>query len=995
MHDLFTITNLPFDPPEPSETEYSDALREISYRIEQIDSEISSGDSSHTLQRNFLKPLLINEDSALNIPLYERYKSEKYNKVKETLTATIRTLSRMTLTEVALESYSKKTNLSIASVRKIFLSEGFEIVNLVRVYLVFPDGMTDLENELTKLRSFHSKKAEFRDLQKINNLYDFVAYLSGDINLSRSMENSYFIDLISILTEYIDKSKTQQSPGATILSIATFASKSIFNCAENKYKYDNFIKYNSPEMAEIIRQIQSHPPCTLRSCDVAEGFISQIEQIFGENYALSLYNEIAGFYATGSEPYIPQIIRYHIRCGFCFTNISYATTIERDEAEYCSNCRKPLYRECPTCASKVLYILPVCHSCSFDFILALRFDDYIETAYESLRNYDVATARSFLEKARSANPNEREKIKQLSEEIADATEKIEKPIRELELLIVEKKYVTASGQLHTIPIEKVPEFSAKIDAVMTGVNLQYDSSINLSASEKANKCIEILEICVDFQQAIDFLLNTPPLSVLQIYEPIVDDIAGTINISWDTSKELGVTYRIVRKQGQISPQNILDGKTITTGSTKNVFSDNQILGGVYYSYAIFAERMGVCSEHKCITAIVFTMVSDVRAKLVDRSVDISWKKPNGCDSIRLLRKVDGVEATLVEKIKSDSFTDYNLVYGKSYIYSVVANYSGFPSSKPVVSSSICPREKIDDFAITITHKSASKYHVAWTMSRSDIEMSIYDNRIELVKVPSERLYVEIELSPENLYQINATATSGSLSVTSKNSETINTYNSVQIDKNKSSMAEKLIPGTTDSHQINIKLKLIEPLPPNTKKFKYSISSVSCAKYSEIKTETILCSVYNTNNFVPINWTANAENSFSITFYTIYDVGGSEVVSAPVVWNIERAIEARISWKISKSSVIGLKRKLLIEIESNRTFSKIPRLILCTSDSDRLRSYTDKSAIILLDVPETIIPAPVRNYTFEYKINNFPSGKKIFLFVEEKPENSAFSIIQKN
>jgi len=145
-------------------------------------------------------------------------------------------------------------------------------------------------------------------------------------------------------------------------------------------------------------------------------------------------------------------------------------------------------------------------------------------------------------------------------------------------------------------------------------------------------------------------------------------------------------------------------------------------------------------------------------------------------------------------------------------------------------------------------------------------------------------------------------------------------------------------------------------------------------------------------------TTHNEGTYFVSLFTIYNAGGKEIVSNPNPCRIDRPLEVKIFWEVSKP-LLG-NSKLSIEIKPSRPITRLPKLYLCTSLQGRhLLHYTDENAEVLMEIPEQELDFPQKNIKREHKIDSVIFSKlakksKLFLFAEKSVPNEKYFPIKR-
>jgi hypothetical protein len=291
--------------------ELEKATAAIKKKINQINGEINnvSDKAVYIAQRDFLEAMFTDsKKTTLNTAKYEQLKKEKTNEVIETFKETVKKMKKQTVTEQYVQSFSKRVQLSEKNVRKVLESFGFEIIKFTVKLPEFPERtrMREIERELDNLRRFANGKPQYAELAVVRDMYDLAEYI-----LKSPCRNADYTKLRGLFTKFASAYPGHQpSPTDICARVSTTASAMLFNTKENKDRYDNYLLYNAPEMVRLRESIKMLPEYELRTPDVADSLIAEIERFFPDKeQSISIYNDIAGFNAEGVLPYIQQAVK--------------------------------------------------------------------------------------------------------------------------------------------------------------------------------------------------------------------------------------------------------------------------------------------------------------------------------------------------------------------------------------------------------------------------------------------------------------------------------------------------------------------------------------------------------------------------------------------------------------------------------------------------------------------------------------------------------------
>ena len=1019
-YDLFELTNLPFDPPEK-------AAKKVKAAIEKIEKELNGDLGTETQKlkrdeiinkRDFLgakKSEIFTSDWKLN-KLYEELAKDRTDSEIENLKATVKLLKlsgKSVITSGTVKTQRAKTRLSKENVESVYLSVGFTITEIDPFSAMpkFPTNAELIYNELAALRKSKDPNPNGADLTLATDMYAFVAYLQGEPENSAEYCSKTSAELAKILDGYAKQYTTRNDNlGKLCASLATNGKMYIFNSDDNRRAYEAYVLYKSSALTELFAAMKRVCKTDLKDSEFADVCIKQISEVFGDaNTALSIYNHEAGL---KDDPYIPEKAIFYVKCAHCQNLSEFVNVEEAQKSNKCTHCGKALYQQCKRCNKKILLSADRCPECGFVFASIAMFSKYITMAEEALRRGKYDEARQHLANAQSADPGEKTRTTELVGRIAAEEAKYEKPLNELRQLIAKKKFQAASDVLVRIissfPRLNVATYETQINATLAKAQSLFEGAKKRSASERADTCWNILDICEDFKPAVEFL-RTPPLMIKNL-AITVDSQACRATINWSRSSERGVTYRIVRKESKDVPRNERDGDILTDGTTDTIYSDEKLSPGTWYSYAIFPKRMGVCFPAVAVskTILILADITDVHYEQKDTTLRITWSAPKNCTGVTISRTHDGKEVVLTENAHG-SFEDKGLQYCKTYSYTLRANYYGLPPSQGV-GFVVTPMVKIDQFPISVKQVSGNKYHVTWGINHKDIDVRILVNRTTMRELKSDIGGGDIDLPVDGLHTVEVSAFSGGNWLTSQNSVPINTYTSCEIDRTLSQIREKSIVGMKDViYSIELPIKIFGTIPKNAKAFWYVVRTKSLsskqapwADISEIASAPdaykVNVDTYQRNGALLFTGTVKDEDAYYVTIFTVYDVNGKEIISAPHKQRFDRLLNVDVFWKVSKPLIGRFGNwKLSIEAKPNRPYMRQPKLILCSCSQDQhLLSHVDAKAEILMEIPELGFDSTRKIYKHDYEISSDISvrivkNRKLFLFEADSVSNEKYTL----
>jgi tetratricopeptide (TPR) repeat protein len=1013
-YDLFELTNLSFDPPEK-------AAKKVRLAIEKARKDLGAalGSATQQLERDDINGKLaflgekeaniFTQDDRLN-EVYEKLAKKRVENEIEKLKKMVniyKSAGRLVVTNGTIRTQRQKTRLSKENVEAVYTSAGFTIkeINPLSAMPKFPENADKIYNELAALRKSKDPNPNGADLTKAVDMYAFVAYLKKEPENAIEYRSKTTGELARILGEFSQEYSTRNDPlGKLWQSLAATGKTNIFNSDDSRRAYELYLLYKSPELTELFETFKLLSGSDLRDSKYADHCIKQITNVFGDgDMALAIYNNAAGL---KDDPYIPDKAAFYVKCAHCQIISEFEDIADAQKINKCSQCGKPLYQQCRNCKKKVLASADKCPECGFVFASVELFSKYINLAEEALRRGDLEEARRHLASAKSYDPGEKTRTADLSKRIDAAEALYEKPINELRQLIAKKNFRTASEALTRIiasfPKLNVSSYETQINAALSKAQSLFDDAKKKSPSTCADICIGLLEDCCDYKPAVEFLRTTAPDTCRNLSVGI-DSNSCSAAINWTRSGGRGITYRIVRKTGKVAPKNEKDGDTIADNITENVYKDENLTPGAWYSYSVFAKRMEVCSPAVSGSVLLVADVTNVRHEQIDTTIRITWNLPKNCSGVKITCANVGKEVVLTENAQS-SFEDKGIEYNKSYSYTLKANYFGLPSSDGV-GFTVRPSIKIDKFTMSASQINDNKYKVTWDIKPKDIDLRILVNNNVVRELKSDKTGTEIELPVNGFHVIEVSAFSGGNWLKSQNNVQINSYNSCKIDEKQSQLTEKIVFRDNINYKIELSIRIDGTIPGNVLEFRYFVrikpsasASAPWANAGELATaqdiNKISVDSYKKRNEIFYSITARDEDAYYLTLFTVYNVNGKEIVSSPTKKKFTRPLIADILWKVSKP-LIGNGR-LSVEIKPNKPLTRSPGLILCAGlQGQHLLSYTDTNATVLMKVDEQEFKTLKTTYIKDYEINSailsrLNRNSKLFLFEESSFQNEKYT-----
>ncbi len=685
--NYFEILGLDFDPPEKNQRRIDKAIAEWKKRTEDM-----LANETIATRRAVLSDELSLHDDMIETLRENKTRNVEARALKEFRTQQLEKLIDIMLvgqsgtpevTNAQIRNVHLKLKLSPKTIEDTYVKKGFVVqqvtkaVNLNDAFLT-PVVAGNISSKISQLQAMSIPKYPWTS--KVSDLYDLACYFGGG---SDSDTGSYHkkrtTELYSIMESWAAQFASDMSTqGHLLADLFTAGTTQVFNTEANRKKYDQSLERE--KMKEFFALLKAAPEDFKKDRYFADSCIRTIQKNFPEyNLSLALYNQEAGLM---QDPYEPLEALIHLTCGSCKTPAEFRT---REDAERgkCAVCGAPLYIECPKCHKKVPATADRC-SCGFLISEMQFFDEYIKAAEFALKEMDLGEASKQYANAENAFPGH-PKLSALSQRIKAERDKYDRPLNELKALIAARMFSKAQTLLGTLsasmPQLKLDSQKKVIDEKMAEVKrlMPVGSS---SPVDKANRCVEILQIVEDYQPAIDVLISTRPRKPLNLSAGVMGTSSLTCTLSWNATGDKGVKYQVVRKKNGI-PQRQADGEVLATDIGDLSYKDTSLQPGISYGYAVFACRRNVFSDPSTCEIANFSELDTkhLRTSAENGVCRFSWVLPPNCIGVRILRSTNAIPSenpssgsTVVTAKASANFDDAGVSNNNTYGYRLQCVY---------------------------------------------------------------------------------------------------------------------------------------------------------------------------------------------------------------------------------------------------------------------------------------------------------------------------------
>ena len=453
------------------------------------------------------------------------------------------------------------------------------------------------------------------DIVGKKNLYDFL--YGSDTKADRVDAATLKAKAIEKRKEFIHNNQVD-SAGKSLCGQCEIA----FNNETSKKGYDEYLIYISCK--QVLDRLKKIAAIANNSIvwNQARNYIDQLTELYrdadlAESIVVSFCEMEKIKYSQGSKDEKPT---KKCLCGF------------RNDASrsVCSHCGLPLEIKCPKCGKKNPVDAEFCN-CGFDMKNIQRSNQLCDIARAELDKMNVDAAELHLNQAESAW-KENPKIEALRRDIKKVGEGFRRELKNLKLLISEKKFFAADAAYAALKrsfsyVDSFIETQIK-DAKSEAETLFKKAKSQLNKDEAILSCNNALNICKDYPGIQEYIAQNFAPDAPMLLKVSCDSVNNVNIISWTPrDKSVGIRYKVIKKLNS-SPSNVNDGEEVAVVSMCSVTDKNVSAGAAYY-YAVYAEKAGTYSKTGLISrepAINLFELSGVSVSVGDKSLELLWKK---------------------------------------------------------------------------------------------------------------------------------------------------------------------------------------------------------------------------------------------------------------------------------------------------------------------------------------------------------------------------------
>jgi len=353
-------------------------------------------------------------------------------------------------------------------------------------------------------------------------------------------------------------------------------------------------------------------------------------------------------------------------------------------------CGESLFRKCGRtgCGEFVPRYIDVCPRCGSRESDTVQFANITASAKSSVSKGYIEQAETYLVAAQTLDPDRKSEINDIQNTIDKAKKDRGSIINEIDELIAQRAFYAAEKKL--IEAKKKVSFESLKNIEQRIINAQNNADKQfVSASNTIDELQKVLAICIDHPGALERIKKIPPKSPTRL--TVKKNNKNQIRLSWNASPDIGVTYRLIRKEGS-PPKTVHDGDDDFDVTTDKLFTDDTspIPGKTYY--AVFTERGSITSVDSAVGLLEYfpdVSVPSIR-QLKDR-VEIKYQIPMGASGVHIDREMNGKTTTIFQG-KETVVSDQPVPDQCSYIITTLYKSGKSKGKELPFTASVLPKE---------------------------------------------------------------------------------------------------------------------------------------------------------------------------------------------------------------------------------------------------------------------------------------------------------------
>lgn len=593
---------------------------------------------------------------------------EACDKIYSPIDKTLKMIKKTEIPQDTIEKMATKLKVDVETVKRRTSALGFKIVaskssdfqaTYNKLYKTKPQNTDKYNGMNALLKSFN-----------VTNLYEFL-YAGTTIKNPQNLP-------CDTLKQRAKERKNKEFYKND--SVSGSGSKLCVLCDEcfkdeaTKQIYDKYLEYNARKA--VLDELKSFFELSGElTQDTYSDYAGRLTEIFknrkdAENLLLAFCKvEKIPVPVSGVEEKENKHIKI-CRCG-CTNDVS-------DGRKVCKVCGLELEIKCPKCGTNNDATINVCR-CGFKFENIDKAVSLCELASDALDAMDFSIAEMHLKDADKYWPRS-DRVSQLNERLRDLKSRVGTVVEDMRKACKEKRYYEARRQLESVkkfsPSYSEPALEEEINnGILTAEKFKLIAQSGKNEIEIVDACTKAYEICNDCPGVREIISKYPPAAPTELV--VVADSSAKVNVlSWKRSATDGLLYySVIRKEGAI-PISVQDGTLIGRVSMCSI-NDQNVLPGIQYFYAVFAERAGVYSDALTYKDAVCNLfeISGVKIAAGDGVLQLSWDQIANNATVNIERNNHLGETTKLNCNSKSNFVDKDLDNDVEYTYKVYLSYS--------------------------------------------------------------------------------------------------------------------------------------------------------------------------------------------------------------------------------------------------------------------------------------------------------------------------------
>ena len=440
---------------------------------------------------------------------------------------------------------------------------------------------------------------------------------------------------------------------------------------------------------------------------------------------------------------IPRAAPNVALCPFCLN------TFNKDDSniqQSCPICHKSFMVTCPSCG-KQKNLIQDTTCCGVDIGRYPLLLDEVDEARNYLSSLSIAAARSKL-----AEINGHWKNFPGTADVQKECEKIESmygdDLKTLDRCLQNKEYEKAKGiceKLGTV-YPKFKDSHVYVYQQLTNAEelfAQYQKEQDIDA--KISLLLDITSSVSDFTPANNELRKYPVESVTDL-QSTVDAKSGIVAIGWKSKNRPNSVNYIVRRSEGVPVANASSGQELTVTKSMSV-SDNTIIEGVFYYYAVYASRGNMQSNLSTLQEpVMFLRSPQISVNPSSEKVSIAWGAVREDIEVYYSDKpiTKYAEGTKCENVTTGGCDIDKLQNNKTYYFAVykTATHNGKQYYSPISKAEATPMVEIKPPEITKALGSKEdEYIITHLNSEPSLKLEFYHSSVKITGIEDSTISI--------------------------------------------------------------------------------------------------------------------------------------------------------------------------------------------------------------------------------------------------------------